>query len=175
MSRLTLLAALLALIAGCRDKIGDPCRRAFDCSPRGDRLCDLSNAPFDPQGKGECTIEGCSHGACPREAVCVKVYSSMFLSVACDPEREDLEPIDADAPELGLVDECDPQEVCLPEGLCADELTARTSCRLECKKDSDCRGNYECVETGTGGVYVAPDPADPGGSSTARICVPRPT
>jgi hypothetical protein len=166
--------ALLALLPACRAKIGDPCKRAFDCSPQGERQCDLSNASFDPQREGECIIENCSLGACPKEGICIKVYSSKFLSVACDPDREDIELIDEEAPELGVVDECDPHEVCLPEGLCADEVTARTSCRLECKRNSDCRGNYECVEIGSDGVYVAPNPDDPTAFETAKICVPRP-
>jgi hypothetical protein len=167
------LLALLALLPACRPKIGDDCKRAFDCSPRGERQCDLSNSTFDPMLEGECTIENCSLGACPREGICIKVYSSKFLSVACDPDKEDLEFIDDDDPSLGLVDECDPNEVCLPEGLCADEITARTSCRLECKKDADCRSNYRCAEIGSDGVYVAPDPDDPTGYQTAKICIPR--
>lgn len=169
MRPLLIAVALLALVPGCRDKIGDPCKRAFDCSPQGNRQCDLSNAPFDPQREGECTIENCARGSCPREGICIKVYSSKFLSVACDPEREDLD-VDEDG---NPIDDCDPGEVCLPEGLCADEITARSSCRLECKRDRDCRDNYKCVEIGSDGVYVAPDPDDPTKFETAKICVPR--
>lgn len=165
-----LVLALLALLPACRNKIGDPCKRAFDCSPRGERQCDLSNASFDPKREGECTIENCSLGACPREGICIKVYSSKFLSIACDPEREDIDVDDNGVP----IDDCAPNEVCLHEGLCADEITARTSCRLECKRDGDCRDNYHCVEIGTDGVYVAPDPDDPTKYATAKICVPRP-
>jgi hypothetical protein len=172
MRRSLVILALFALLPACKDKIGDPCRRAFDCSPRGERQCDLSNSPFDNKREGECIIENCSLGSCPKEGICVKVYSSKFLSVACDPELEDVSE-DPDQPALGIVDDCDPDEVCLPEGLCADEITARTSCRLECKKDSDCRKNYRCVEIGSDGVYVAPDPDAPTKFNTARICVPR--
>ena len=171
MRRHFIALALFALLPACKNKIGDECLRAIDCSPRGERQCDLSNSPFDNKREGECTIENCSLGACPKEGICVKVYSSKFLSVACDPEAEDLaeDPTNPDH----LVDDCDPDEICLPEGLCADEITARTSCRLECKKDSDCRGNYRCTEIGSDGVYVAPDPDDPTKFQTAKICVPR--
>ena len=72
-----------------------------------------------------------------------------------------------------VVDNCLPHEVCLPEGLCADEVRARTSCRRMCNKDSNCRDNYECVPTGAGGVYLAPDPDHPTQMLNESICVPR--
>jgi hypothetical protein len=160
---LVALVALVALCGACRPEIGDPCRRAIDCSARGDRQCDLSNTSRDPRGQGECILEGCSRDSCPKEAVCVKVYSSKFLSVACDPQREDIE--------VG-VDDCDPNEICLPEGLCADEITARTSCRRECKRESECRSGYDCVEIGSNGVYLAADLDHPTRLETAQICAP---
>lgn len=166
------LVALAALTFGtaCQPKIGDPCKRALDCGIRVIRQCDVSNASRDPDREGECIVENCSFGVCPKEAVCVKVYASEFLSVACDPDREDI-PVSSDG--LTMADDCAPNEVCLPEGLCADEIRARTSCRRECDNDRDCRDNYKCVGTGVGGVYVAPDPADPTAQHYAKICVPR--
>ncbi len=82
-------AIVLALVGGggCRSKIGDSCRRSTDCSLQGDRTCDLSNRV---NGRGECIIEGCGRDSCPKEAACVKSYGSDFLSVSCDPEREDI-------------------------------------------------------------------------------------
>jgi hypothetical protein len=184
-------AAMFALVAlaGCKAKIGDPCTRSTDCSIQGDRLCDLSHrvngdgvvAPNT--GKGECTIEGCGADSCPKEAECVKVYGSDFLTVACDPAREDRailiaegEPnpytdctLDGACPPL---DACEPREVCLPEGLCADEITARTSCRRRCKNDSECRNGYECRRAGSRGVYPAPDLDEPGETRDFKICVP---
>lgn len=163
--------ALLALAfgaLGCQPRVGDKCKRATDCGLQVLRQCDVSQR--DGKGDGECIVENCSYGVCPKEAVCVKVYASEFLSLACDPELEDI-PMSSD--DSGLRDDCLPNEVCLPEGLCADELRARTSCRLECKSDKNCRDDYKCVATGVGGLYVAPDPEDPITQNSAKICVPR--
>lgn len=155
-------------LLGCQPKVGDPCKKAADCGLRVLRQCDVSNAQRDPKREGECTIENCSYGVCPKEAVCVKVYATEFLSIACDPDLEDLSTESQEGR-----DDCNPDEVCLPEGLCADEIRARTSCRRECKYDGDCRSNYQCVSTGLDGIYVAPDPDDPTKYNTAKICVPR--
>lgn len=189
--------ALLALIglAACQAKIGDECLRSTDCSVQGGRICDLSHRVNEqgvvtPSGQGECTIDGCGRGTCPKEAACIKVYGSDFLSIACDPDREDIaigcEQSDAICEERGCVpsiepgtwtcpprNDCEPNEVCLPEGLCADEVTARTSCRRKCSNNRDCRNGYECRETGTGGVYGAPNLDDPEDRGTVRICMPQ--
>lgn len=177
-----LALGVLALLGGCRRRIGDACVRSTDCSIRGDRVCDLShrvNSAGEPTpgGSGECTIEACGADTCPREGECVKVYGSDFLTVACDPRREDraiegsdVDCIDGVCPPL---DRCDVNEVCLPEGLCADEITARTSCRRRCNNHDDCRNGYECVSTGSRGVYAAPDLDHPGQLDEFRICMPR--
>jgi len=161
------LAALSFAVLGCQPKVGDPCKRAADCGLNVIRQCDVSNVPRDPKSQGECIVENCSFGVCPNEAVCVKVYATEFLSLACEPETEDQ--LASEMP----TNACLPNEVCLPEGLCADEIRARTSCRRKCKSDDNCRDNYKCVETGIGGVYVAPDPENPEAQRTAKICVPR--
>lgn len=169
------LAVVLALIAhtfvleGCQRRIGSPCRTSVDCSIRGERICDLSHlvdgdGNQDPQGRGECTIDGCSPGSCPKEGICIQVYSTEFLSVACDPERED---------RTREENRCDNNEICLPEGLCADISSVRRSCRKECTSDRNCRAGYECRGTGSNGVYVATDPADPTDIDTATICMPK--
>lgn len=164
-----LLLALLALVSvasGCRSKIGGACKVSTDCSLRGDRICDLSFL-VDEQGlpsadgKGECIVEGCRPGSCPTEAVCVQVYSTEFLSVACDPEAEGRTRAD-----------CDPDEICLPEGVCADVNTARNTCRRECTNDSTCRDGYVCRPTGRGGVYVARAADQPLEDVETTICVP---
>lgn len=166
---LALILGPALLSAGCQPKIGDPCRRAQDCGINVIRQCDISNAPRDPDGEGECIVENCSYGVCPNEAVCVKVYATEFLSISCDPDLEDVPSFEG----IDGRDDCEPSEVCLPEGLCAAEIRARTSCRLECKNNDDCRSNYHCVSTGINGVYVAPDPEDQTRELTAKICVPR--
>ncbi|HWB77573.1 MAG TPA: hypothetical protein VG755_21555 [Nannocystaceae bacterium] len=184
MPRFALVLALgvLALAGGCKKKIGDPCTRSTDCSIRGDRICDLSHRINSqgiptPGGSGECTIESCGADSCPKEAECVKVYGSDFLTVACDPNREDRAAMGSDPDCLDGIcpprDDCRSNEVCLPEGLCADEITARTSCRKRCKKDNDCRAGYECVSTGARGIYHAPDLDHPGQVDEVRICTPR--
>ena len=160
------LLPLLALAPGCRAKIGAACKVSTDCAILGGRTCDLSyvintDGFPDPDGKGECIIEGCTPTSCPREAVCVQVYSTQFLSVACDPATEDR-----------TTDDCDPNEICLPEGLCADVGTARATCRRECKRDSTCRDGYECRDTGSAGVYVSRDPTMPTAAAETSICMP---
>jgi hypothetical protein len=163
-------AALCALASlGCRAKIGDACRRSTDCSLQGDRICDLSNRIG---GQGECIIEGCGRHSCPKEAACVKAYGTDFLSVSCDPEREDRAVSAPDGATLPPRDDCLPHEVCLAEGLCADEVSARTTCRAKCSKHGDCRGGYECRLTGSRGIYHTPDPRDPTNDGQIRICMP---
>lgn len=186
--------ALIALPA-CQAQIGDACERSTDCSFQGERVCDLSHrvdgsGVVSLGGEGECTIDGCGRGSCPEEAACIKVYGSDFLSVACDPDREDIATFCEDGPErceargcqpstdsstftCPPLNECGSNEVCLREGLCADEITARTSCRRKCSSDRDCRAGYECLLTGSHGVYRAPDLDDPQNPSDVRICVPQ--
>jgi len=188
-------------LPGCKKKIGDACRRSTDCSIRGDRVCDLSHRVNSagvetPSGSGECTVEGCGIDSCPKEAECVKVYGTDFLTIACDPLREDLAVAlpptgDDECPDgctlagpddfsdvaycaCEPLDDCEAHEVCLGEGLCADEITARTSCRRECNNDGDCREGYECIRTGARGVYRAPDLDRPGEVDDVEICMPSP-
>ncbi|MEM6294921.1 MAG: hypothetical protein AAGA54_26860 [Myxococcota bacterium] len=166
---LSALALLVLAATGCQSQIGDACRRSTDCSLQGERTCDLSNRIA---GQGECTIEGCGRNSCPDEAACVKTYGTDFLSVSCDPEREDIAVMAADGTVLPPRDDCQPHEVCLGEGLCADEVSARTSCRRKCSSDRDCRGGYECQLTGSRGVYHTPDPNEPDNLGQIRICQP---
>ncbi len=193
MRRSLLCTIALFALAGCQAKIGDECERSTDCSLRGERVCDLSHrvdsaGVVQTAGKGECTIDGCGRDSCPNEAACIKVYGSNFLSVACDPQREDLATtcdsseddcmargcsLDADDQWVCPPrNDCDVSEVCLPEGLCVDEITARTSCRRKCSSNRDCRNGYECLLTGSQGIYRAPDVDDPGNPSNVRICMP---
>lgn len=195
MHRMALSLLALVALTACQAEIGDACLRSTDCSLRGERICDLSHRVNDvgvptPSGRGECTIDGCGRGTCPDEAKCIKTYGTNFLTVACDPAREDIatlcEEDAATCEALGCRpstsdpsvyscpprNDCDPNEICLREGLCADEITARTSCRRECKRDRDCRTGYECRSTGSGGVYRAPDLNDVTNPSDVKICVP---
>lgn len=170
------LLGLLGLLAACPVEIGDSCRTSLDCSPTGEWVCDLS---VRDDGRGECTIEGCLADGCPDEAACIETFATSFLSVPCDPAREDRATCPdgsedcSGAEALPPLDDCLPRETCLPEGLCADPATARTSCRRRCHDDGDCRDDYECRRTGTRGVYRAPDVDDPERESTIRVCMPR--
>ncbi|HEY8380451.1 MAG TPA: hypothetical protein VIK91_28405 [Nannocystis sp.] len=191
-----LLAALIAqfaLLPACSRKIGSPCRVSTDCSWRGERICDLSylvdsNGDPDPQGKGECTIEGCTPGSCPKEGACIQSFNTEFLGVACDPDCEDRRPLgefevpdDPNDPRLrcralndpSIYNRCTDQELCLPEGLCADIASARVACRKECNSDRNCRAGYECRETGSNGVYVAFAPENPQTPPVEKICMPK--
>lgn len=177
--RLLLAAALIAQalsLGACQRRIGNACRVSTDCSIRGERICDLSylvdgDGNVDPKGKGECTIEGCTPGSCPREGACIQVFNAEFLSVACDPDLEDRRP-DPNAADPSIYNRCTDQELCLPEGLCADISSVRVSCRKECKSDRNCRAGYECRETGNNGVYTAWDPTNPDSKPIIKICMP---
>lgn len=188
---LAALAAGVVMLGGCSRKIGSACRVSTDCSFRGERICDLSylvdsNGNPDPQGKGECTIEGCTPGACPKEGACIQVFNTEFLSVACDPDCEDRraadpdEDLESDDPQArcralddpSIYNRCTDQELCLPEGLCADILSVRVSCRKECNSDRGCRDGYECKQTGSNGVYVAFDPTNPKSLPIETVCMP---
>lgn len=65
MGRALLLFVVLTL-AGCRPEIGDECETSVDCSPTGDRLCDIT------QPGGYCTIFNCEPDTCPDEAACIE-------------------------------------------------------------------------------------------------------
>jgi hypothetical protein len=76
--KLLLLAALTALAAGCKPKIGDDCQIPTDCSAAGDRLCDIS-APG-----GYCTVYNCEPGACPEdESLCVQFSAERSPIAKC--------------------------------------------------------------------------------------------
>src|SRR5689334_20827785 len=77
-----LLISLAALV-GCGHEIGDSCIVSSDCSPVGDRQCDIS------QREGYCTIQGCDYNTCPQEAACVRFFQGAgFENLPCDPATE---------------------------------------------------------------------------------------
>lgn len=156
-----LFALALGLIAGCEDKIGDSCEFNVDCSPQGDRLCDLSSPG------GYCTIENCTAEVCPEESHCIAFYPSAFLTTPCDPLTEDA------ADPATATDDCTPDEKCISTGFCVSRASARRFCMKKCGVPSDCRDEYECRRSGLDGAeYVAPlDSSDPG--KTVRFCAPK--
>ena len=156
------LGALAA--AGCKDKIGDACAYNVDCSPQGDRLCDLSSPG------GYCTIENCNAESCPKEAVCIAYYPVAFLNHPCDPDLEDAPDCPDDSE---WCDECTPDEVCTQNGFCAPKASARRWCMRKCKKRSDCRDDYECRETGIEGAERVLPLDEIRSDQTARFCAPK--
>ena len=79
-----LLLALSALGAGaCAAEIGDECATSVDCSPEGDRMCDIA------QVGGYCTIRDCTPDSCPDDALCVRFGSEQrfqrsFCMASCE-------------------------------------------------------------------------------------------
>jgi hypothetical protein len=147
----TLPILLLGTLLGCGAEVGDSCTSNIECSPTGERICDIS------QLDGYCTVEGCDIDTCPEEAVCVRFFPTAFLSVPCDPKRED-----AVDPAVSATDHCTSDEICLTGGYCALRTQERRFCMKSCESDGDCRDGYECRKTGTRGAEAVPDPENPG-------------
>ena len=77
MTRLLAAASLCALFLACQAEVGDSCNDNVDCSPDGDRICDLS------QPGGYCTIPDCEPDSCPGEAVCVRFWDGAHTRAWC--------------------------------------------------------------------------------------------
>ncbi len=135
--------------------MGDSCATNADCSPLGDRFCDVS-APG-----GYCTVEGCdirlvngtTTDTCPSEAVCVRFFSPL-ANKTCDPTH----PSGCSPSERCLCDEadCRPSDGGLFSGHCAPESSERRSCEKRCERNTDCRSGYSCRETGSHGAEPVP-------------------
>lgn len=121
-----ILPLAFALASACGTEIGDECSASRDCSPDGDRACDVS-APG-----GYCTIVGCDYDTCPSEAVCVRFFPAE-TDVTCDPEAEGE---DSSA--------CTVDEICTLGGTCAPRDAEARFCMRACEDDGDCRAGYEC-------------------------------
>lgn len=159
---LLLILALLGLTGACTRKIGDNCSTNVDCSPQGDRLCDIGS----PQGY--CTIEGCDYQTCPNNAHCVRFYSLKTNSGQCQAGLVTR----SDCPENvstsqrccrpGTPGCCLTGELCLCEDAkcasarCASSASEKRSCMAECDDDSDCREGYSCLTTGSNGAEPIP-------------------
>lgn len=117
--RFLIIAAIFA--AGCGKEIGDACIVSSDCSPSGDRVCDIS------QREGYCTIMGCDFSTCPEEAACIRFFSGSFANKPCD-----------DGSDCSLDELCDLNNRCVPRS-----AEARF-CMKTCESNDDCRDGYEC-------------------------------
>lgn len=149
---LTLLCLVALGMGACGTEIGDSCTVSIDCSINGDRVCDPS------QPGGYCTVDACDENSCPDDGVCVRVFPQMFLSQMCDPALED----------MGK-DECSPEELCLPSGMCAPRATERRYCAARCSGNGDCRGSYECRLLGTEGSVAVISSQQ----NKAKFCAPK--
>jgi hypothetical protein len=121
-----LLAALL-LAAACGDEVGDECSLSSDCSPQGDRFCDISSPG------GYCTIIGCDYDSCPEESVCVRFFSVSDSDRVCDPRAEDVSE-----------DSCTADELCTLTETCVPRNAEIRFCMRKCDYNSDCREGYGC-------------------------------
>jgi hypothetical protein len=144
------------LVCACGRKIGDDCQTNIQCSPQGDRECDLS------QPDGYCTIEGCTQNSCPDDALCVRFFPPQALDPkhTCDPNNDSA---------------CSIREICLPQqtiAYCVEPRLEHRYCMKSCSSNGDCRDGYECRQTGIGGAEPLPgpngSPPGKGGYCTAR-------
>jgi len=72
-----LLCTIAFSLLACQAEIGDSCNDNVDCSPDGDRICDLS------QPNGYCTVPDCEPGSCPGEGVCVRFWDGPHTRSWC--------------------------------------------------------------------------------------------
>ena len=120
-------AALLLVTAACGEEIGDECSLSSDCSPQGDRICDVTSPG------GYCTILGCDFDSCPEESVCVRFFSVAGSERTCEPRAEDISE-----------DFCTADELCALSGTCVPRTAESRFCMRTCESDGDCRDGYEC-------------------------------
>jgi hypothetical protein len=170
------LALLLVLLgAGCSRKIGDECKINTDCSPLGERYCDIGSPG------GYCTTEGCDHGTCPDDAVCVRFFTLRRGDPPCPFNQSGAcRPGELCLCAAGMAISEDPSQASCTGGTayCTPESTERRYCMKGCNADSDCRDGYICQESGKNGAILVPY-ADESGrhdwrSLSARYCAPKP-
>lgn len=175
MSRGFALVAVL-LVAGCGHSIGDACQTNVDCSPLGDRFCDIA-----PPG-GYCTIEDCGLTTCPSEAACIRFFIPI-LNETCKIEVDQnqnqvLTRADCKHPDelcvcdQTVIDAKTQKSVCVNSaGHCAPASTEKHWCQKLCNHDSDCRQGYQCRATGTLGATPLPS-FDFSANEIVKFCAP---
>jgi hypothetical protein len=177
------LTLALAALAGCGHNVGDSCVTNVDCSPLGDRFCDVS-APG-----GYCTVQGCDKplvngvytDSCPSEAVCIRFFQQVasepctFATALTDCHPDErclcdcsdpndptrcLSPIVLSVNGSDVTTTCDQSAQGMPAAAaahCAPESSELRDCEKRCDSDSDCRTpDYECRATGTHGAIPVP-------------------
>jgi hypothetical protein len=159
-----LIVALAAFgaAAGCGKEIGDPCTFSTDCSPNGDRTCDVSSF------EGYCTIPGCDVNTCPDEAVCVQFFNGDFENQACEPAKAGAECAASPLPE-GC---CSLDELCSVAGRCVPRSSEIRFCMRTCGSDGDCREGYECRDL-TDMINHGGEPVLQPGTAVTEATAPR--
>lgn len=159
---LVVILIMTALAAGCTRKIGDNCNTNVECSPQGDRFCDIASP------EGYCTIDSCEYQTCPDSANCVRFYSLKANSGQCTAglvARADCPQGQSTADRCckpGAAGCCLTGELCLCEdsgctrARCASSASERRWCMANCDDDSDCREGYSCLTTGANGAEPIP-------------------
>lgn len=154
------LVCLALFAAACGEEIGDACSLSSDCSPQGDRICDVASPG------GYCTVFGCDVGTCPEEAVCVRFFPTVDSNRPCDPATED-----------NGTDACTADEVCTLAGACALRSAEVRYCMRTCGSQDDCRDDYECRDVelmrAHGGEPV-PEPGEVRGQDVTNFCAVAP-
>jgi hypothetical protein len=146
--------ALAMLALGCGHQIGDACIVSTDCSPQGDRLCDIS------MREGYCTIQGCDYSTCPSEAACIRFFTGSFDNKACTAQAD-----------------CSLDELCDLEGKCVPRSSEIRYCMRKCDQNSDCRDGYECRDLAKMILHGGEPVLAPGltvDSSAPKFCAPAP-
>jgi hypothetical protein len=115
------VVVLALLVAGCGKEIGDACIVSSDCSPSGDRQCDIA------QKEGYCTIMGCDYATCPEEAACIRFFTGEFSNKEC-----------------ASTNDCSLDELCNLRGYCVPRSAEVRYCMKTCESNDDCRDGYEC-------------------------------
>jgi hypothetical protein len=160
------------LVAGCGHSIGDSCQTNVDCSPLGDRFCDIATPG------GYCTIEDCGPTTCPSEAACIRFFTPI-LNEPCTP-GSDAQMHPTMLPQANCRHN---DEICVCDtilngkcqnnnaGHCAPSSTEKHWCQKLCGNNGDCRLGYECRETGTLGATPLPS-FDMTSTQNLKFCAP---
>jgi hypothetical protein len=142
--------ASLTGLGACGKEIGDSCIVSSDCSPNGDRQCDIS------QKEGYCTIQGCDFSTCPEEAACIRFFTGGFANKSCDDEGG-----------------CSLDELCDLNRRCVPRSAEVRYCMKTCDSNDDCRDGYECRDLAKmrahGGEPVL-SPGTPIDNSSPKFC-----
>jgi hypothetical protein len=150
----SLVVLALVFVAACGKEIGDACIVSSDCSPNGDRQCDIS------QIEGYCTVQGCDWSTCPEEAACIRFFTGQFENKDCASN-----------------DDCSLDELCNLNSKCVPRSSEVRYCMRTCESSGDCRDGYECRDIALmrahGGEPVLEPPARPDENSP-KFCAVQP-